>query len=126
MTHNPKHLVGIKKPPLRFIPPQALLHLGQAMQDGGIKYGPFNWRKDPIQITTYYDAALRHWMAFIDGEDFDPDSGHHHMAHAMACAAIVIDAIENDVVIDDRPFPGNTPDLIKRLHKDKKIEKPSG
>lgn len=106
---NPKTAVGMAKPALHAIPPVALLHLGAAMMDGKAKYGLTNWREHRITMGVYYDAMLRHLLAWWDGEDGAPDSGHHHLAHVMACAAIVLDAESMGRVNDDRPeVPGLT------------------
>lgn len=41
-----------------------------------------DWRTTtPIQ---HYDAALRHIIAVVDGDDFDAESGLPHLAHAIA------------------------------------------
>ena len=44
------------------------------MDDGGDKYGPFNWQDTPIQASVYYDAMMRHLMAWYTGENVDPGS----------------------------------------------------
>jgi hypothetical protein len=51
----------------------------------------------------YYDAAMRHLMAYFDGQDLDPESGLPHLAHVMACASILIDAKKNETLNDNRP-----------------------
>lgn len=115
---NPKTVFGVAKPGVHCIPPSALLHLGQAMANGEAKYGLMNWREDRVSASTYYDAAVaRHFPAWWDGEDYAGDSGVHHLAHVMACCAILIDAIETGMLNDDRPIKGNLPELIARLTK---------
>lgn len=115
---NPKTVFGVAKPGVHAIPPSALLYLGQAMEDGRKKYGLMNWRTDRVSASTYYNAmAARHLPAFWDGEDVAADSKIHHLAHVMACCAILIDAIETGQLNDDRPVKGNLPDLIVRLTK---------
>lgn len=114
---NPKSVFGLAKPGIRFIPPSALIFLGQAMADGGRKYGLMNWREKKVSSSVYYDAGMRHRMRFWDGEDYDPDSGIHHLAHSMACDAIVLDALVTGNLNDDRPFPGTVSDLIQQLTK---------
>lgn len=109
---NPKTAAGRAKPPLRAIPPAALLHLGKAMADGEIKYGLFNWREHAVSGSVYYDAAMRHLLAWWDGEDVAPDSGVHHLAHVMACCAIVLDAAASGKLNDDRGLPGGFPQLV--------------
>lgn len=115
---NPKTVHGAAKPGLHAIPVSALLHLGQAMEDGRRKYGLANWRQDRVSASTYYNAALRHLMAWWDGQDEAPDSGLHHLAHAMACMAIVLDADEIGKLNDDRPMVGNFPEIVKRMTKE--------
>ena len=115
--NNPKTLFGLAKPGIRFIPPSALIYLGQAMAEGARKYGPMNWREKKVSTSVYYDAGMRHRMRFWDGEDFDPESGFHHLAHSMACDAIILDALTVGNLNDDRPFPGNVSELIQTLTK---------
>lgn len=114
---NPKTVHGAAKPGLHAIPASALLHLGQAMEDGRRKYGLANWRQDRVSASTYYNAALRHLMAWWDGQDTAADSGLHHLAHAMACCAILLDADELGKLNDDRPMAGNFPEIVARLTK---------
>lgn len=113
--NNPKTVQGLKKPTLVPIPPAALIHLGRAMQNGAVKYGRMNWRTNSVAATIYYDAVLRHMLAWLDGEDIAEDSGVHHLAHAMAGIAIVLDALETGNLIDDRPTKGAVPRMIKEL-----------
>lgn len=116
---NPKTAVGITKPAMSAIPPTALVHLAHAMADGVRKYGRMNWREKKVSSTVYYDAAMRHMMAWYDGEDHAQDSGAHHLAHAMACLMILLDAREAGMLNDDRPGGGTTAELIARLTKSK-------
>jgi hypothetical protein len=99
---NPKTAEGRRKAPLRAVPPIALLHLGAAMDDGERKYGRFNWREQPVTASVYYDAIMRHILAWWDGEERAPDSGTHHLAHVMACCAILLDAASLGKLNDDR------------------------
>lgn len=112
---NPKDIIGSTKPSLALIPP-ALSVLLAAVQDyGDKKYGQFNWRKQPVSRMTYYNAALRHITAVIDGEDLDADSGLPHEAHAAASLGIILDAWATGNLIDDRPPAGAAGDLIRAL-----------
>lgn len=104
--NNPKTLIGASKVPLHLVPPSATHYLALALNDGAKKYGPYNWRNAPISVSTYKAAAQRHWDAFWDGEDNASDSGVHHLAHAMACGALLLDALSVGCLIDDRPTRG--------------------
>jgi hypothetical protein len=103
---NPKTEYGLAKPSLRYVPPVALFEVGRVMEVGAAKYGPMNWRKDPVSYSTYYDATLRHLMAAWDGQFADPDTGINHLAHAAANLLILIDANEQAALLDDRPAKG--------------------
>ena len=108
---NPKTAVGAARLPLDLVPPIAMQHLAAAFKDGGAKYGPFNWREQQVSSTVYYAAAMRHLFAWFDGEDFADDSGVHHLAHAMACMAIVLDAESVGMLNDNRPTAGKAADM---------------
>lgn len=101
---NPKDRVGASKVDLTLIPPTAQIHCALALMDGATKYGPYNWRVEPIQARTYVAAIMRHCQAFLDGELSAPDSGILHMGHIMASAAILLDAEMQGTLIDDRPM----------------------
>lgn len=119
---TPKDYMGANKLPVfSVVPPTAVAHLAAVMRhgawesmtrDGTRGYGPYNWRKDGIRTSVYVDAAMRHVMAYWDGEEMDRDSGLPHLAHAMATLAILLDAQDHGRVQDDRPPPGATPEII--------------
>lgn len=102
MTDNPKDLIGDTKPSLRAVPMIAVYEMGKAMLDGMRKYGLFNWRENAVRSDVYIDAAQRHINAWNDGENVASDSGVHHLAHAMACMAIIIDAEHAGKLMDTR------------------------
>lgn len=110
---NPKTRFGMAKPPLGLIPGPAMVHMAEAFRDGAEKYGPANWRVDPVSSSTYVNAALRHLLSWWDGEEEAQDSGVHHLGHAAACLAIIMDAQAQGTLHDDRPTPGVTAALIK-------------
>lgn len=115
MTENPKEKFGQTKPQLHLVPPAFLVYTATAFRDGARKYGPYNWRENAVIATTYVSAAQRHLASWFDGEELAEDSGVHHLAHAAACLAILIDCIETGNLKDDRPAAGNAAALIKRL-----------
>ena len=104
--NNPKTRLGALKVPLHLVPPSASHYLALALADGAKKYGPYNWRGEPISVSTYYGAMKRHVDAFWDGQDEASDSNVHHLAHAMACCALMLDAMECGKLVDDRPTEG--------------------
>lgn len=113
--NNPKSRFGVKKPPMHLVPPSSKIYLSQGFKDGADKYGPYNWRENSVAASVYVGAAQRHLDQWWDGEELAEDSGVHHLAHAMACLAILIDGKETGNLIDDRPLPGAASELIKKL-----------
>lgn len=110
---NPKQAFGDLKVPLQLVPNIATAYMAMGLKEGARKYGPFNWRETNVEAMTYVGAALRHIAAFVDGEDTDPDSGNPHLAHAMASLAILVDALESDKLIDNRPPEGPVAAFMK-------------
>lgn len=126
---NPKDIIGSNKIPLHLWPETATVLGSLALLDGALKYGRSNWRAVGIRASIYYDAARRHLNAWFEGEDVDQDSGLPHLAHALACIAIIVDAQNAGKITDDRNLPGNYIGQVlglthhvarlKELHKDK-------
>jgi hypothetical protein len=112
---NPKDRVGVTKPQLHLVPPAAMIHAAEAMRDGAAKYGPFNWRTKAVRSTVYVSAALRHLLAYLDGEDVSADAKVKHLGHVIACCGIVLDAEAVGNLIDDRPTPGTAARLMDDL-----------
>lgn len=123
---NPKSLVGATKVPLHLVPPSAKHYLALALENGAKKYGPYNWRDADISISTYKAALERHMDAFWDGEDFAEDSGVHHVAHAMACCALILDALSIGKLKDDRPTKGASARLQKEYSQTSSHHKTTG
>ena len=99
---NPKSALGIKKVPLHLVSPISILHEAMAMAEGGMKYGPYNYRIDKVAATVYCAAAMRHIFDWMCGEEMASDSGIHHLGHAKACCGILVDAQATGSLIDDR------------------------
>ena len=105
--NNPKTQFGLKKTPMHLVPPAAIRGLAEAFANGAEKYGPFNWREKQISSTVYYAACLRHltdWYDRIDKDDLAPDSQVHHIKHAIACLAMILDTMDTPMLNDNRPI----------------------
>jgi hypothetical protein len=109
---NPKDRVGLTKPPLDLIPPVALIHCARALGNGAVKYGPYNWRDEKVSARIYVAACMRHLGSWLDGEENASDSGVHHLGHALACLAILLDAQSLEQLSDDRPKPGKASQVL--------------
>lgn len=114
---NPKLSVGSKKVSFAATPSSAIVFLAEAMNDGAKKYGIKNWRKSKVIMSIYIDAIERHLLELKDGIDIASDSKLTHLAHIMANCAIILDAKELGVLIDDRPAPGNVDEIIMEINE---------
>lgn len=72
------------KPMFSQLPPGTLLDVVTVLTDGAHRYGGDNWKRVENAHTRYFDAALRHLLAWWEGESIDPSSGRPHLAHAAA------------------------------------------
>lgn len=123
---NPKDLIGVTKVSITKLPATAMIHGAFAMMNGAEKYGPYNWRKNKVIASIYIDALLRHAMDWFEGEEEAEDSGAHHLGHALACCAILLDAQETGNLVDDRPIErakGTATALLDRLNAKIKARK---
>lgn len=126
---NPKEAIGSNKIPLHLWPETASVLGALGLLDGTLKYGRSNFRAAGVKASVYYDAARRHLSRWFEGQDNDPDSGLPHLAHVLACIAIIVDAQAAGSLTDDRMYPGGFQHLIddmtchvsrlKELYKDK-------
>jgi hypothetical protein len=93
------------KPSLALLDRHALEEIARVMDYGATKYKRYNWRGG-IHIMRLMNAALRHLFAFIDGEDFDPESGLSHLAHAQCCIMFAQRMMKDRPDLDDRYLEG--------------------
>ena len=89
------------KAPLGLLDRYALEQTSLVMGFGAAKYGRDNWRGG-IAYSRLINAALRHLMAFNDGEDIDPESGLPHTAHLACCVMFLQNMEHTRKDLDDR------------------------
>jgi hypothetical protein len=112
---NPKDILGSNKIPLHLWPETATVLGSLALLDGALKYGRSNFRVIGVRASIYVDAARRHLAKWFEGQDDDPDSGLPHLAHALACLAILVDAEEAGNINDDRNVKGGLIGLMEDM-----------
>lgn len=77
------------------VPPKLTLAVSAVRMYGTQKYkDPNNWKK--VEVERYRDALYRHWLAYLEGEECDRESGLPHMWHIACNAAFLIDLEWND------------------------------
>ena len=72
------------KLPIYLVEPVLIDEVAKVLKVGAEKYGEENWKEGGISQQRYYSAAMRHMLAYRDGEFCDPESGLMHLSHA-AC-----------------------------------------
>lgn len=99
---NPKDIVGTKKAPMSTVSAPVMAEIGVAMLEGALKYGRHNYRAVGVRASVYYDATMRHLMAWWEGEDIDPLSGMSHVTKAITSLFVLRDAMIQGMWDDDR------------------------
>lgn len=105
---NPKDSVGTKKVPMSVVSGPVLMEVGLGMLEGALKYGRHNYRDAGVRASVYYDATMRHLMAWYEGEDIDPASKMSHITKAITSLVVLRDSMIRENWVDDRP--PRTPD----------------
>ena len=103
------------KAELALIPPEALVAIGEVFTYGAKKYSPDNWRNG-MSWRRMASAALRHYMAWLRGEQNDAESGLPHLAHLGCCIMMLLTWDQNRQVWgqhDDRWKPPSGSDELE-------------
>lgn len=86
---------------LSLIPYVALREEAKAFMVGAKKYGRLNYLKGH-KNSQLVAAAMRHLLAWNEGEEIDPTDGQHHLGSVRACVGMILRQIEVGTFIDDR------------------------
>lgn len=85
------------KPEYALLPPFALEETVRVLTAGAQKYERENWRFVDDAKYRYFNALQRHVWAWKRGEVNDPETGLHHLAHAMCCLMFLMEPeLENN------------------------------
>lgn len=112
---NPKDLIGSNKLPMDLVPGTTIAYLALGHTEGHLKYGLVNWREAGVKMSIYLGALGRHIEKLKGGEWEDPVTQVPHLANALACLSIIVDAYECGKLIDDRPKAAPIAALIDRF-----------
>lgn len=107
---NPKDAIAVNKMPSHLVSPIVKAYQAIASFLGNVKYGAWNYRVAGARASVYRAALDRHMDAWWEGEELDATDGTPHLANALACIGILIDAKHAGKLIDDRP-PSLGPEL---------------
>lgn len=92
---------GSKLARFSLIPAYAQVEEAKVYGMGAEKYAAYNWRKG-YPWSWSFDALQRHLVSFWNGEDFDPESGLAHVAHARWHTGVLLEFMHYGLGTDDR------------------------
>jgi hypothetical protein len=90
------------KPPLAWLPWDALTEVSRVQAYGHRKYKNFNNFRAGLPVSRNLSCAVRHIAAYMEGETLDPESGCNHLAHGAVRLLFVLQNIADGTAIDDR------------------------
>lgn len=90
------------KPRYDLVPPFAYSELAKVLTRGAEKYAERNW-ENGLGWMGVVASAQRHIQAFVEGKDFDDESGMLHLSHALTNIAFLIEFYKIYPQGDDRP-----------------------
>ena len=112
---NPKDGAATSRLDMTLVPQSSIAYAALAFTEGALKYGAVNWRVAGVRASVYVAACLRHLFKWYNGEEVDPKTGVPHLANALACLAVLVDAYEIGKLHADRPPRQNLGDLLTRF-----------
>lgn len=89
-TNEPGRKDDSGKPRWSLMPFKELSEMLLVLEYGASKYGANDWTNVAGFRDRYFNAAMRHFMAWWSGERNDPESGHGHLAHAACCLVFLM------------------------------------
>ena len=89
-----------QKPRFSLLPMKPLMAVVEVLELGARKYAPDNWKKVENAQERYFDALMRHMIAWKMGEKHDPETGLNHLAHA-ACSILFMLWFDQQEASDD-------------------------
>lgn len=112
---NPKDVIGSNKLPLDLVPGTTKAYLALGHLEGHLKYGLCNWRESGVRMSIYLAALERHIEKLKGGEWADSKTKVPHLASALTCLSIIVDAHESGNLVDDRPKSAPIADMVDRM-----------
>lgn len=117
-----RHNAG--KTEYHLVPREAVDAIAEVLNYGASKYAERNWEKGgPLKVP--YNSFERHKLAWLSGEDNDPESGLPHLSHMLANLAFLVTYTRRGIGEEFRPKreASRVPAKIANAHAPQ-VEKP--
>lgn len=73
------------------LPIKAVEDIVDVLEYGAAKYAVDNWRHLDNARDRYLNAAIRHIVQVMKGENYDKESLKHHLAHAVCSLLFILE-----------------------------------
>lgn len=97
---------GRKRARFDLLPADALRQVAEHYGIGAEKYEDRNWERG-YEWSLSFGAMMRHAWAWWAGEDYDPETGSHHLAAVVFHALAGLTFMDTHPELDDRPLRGD-------------------
>lgn len=104
---------GVKPERYDLLPKEGMDATARVYAFGATKYADHNWRRG-YEWSKSIAAAMRHMMAFADGETHDPESGEPHPAHAVFHMFALLTWLAEQGEGPENPMDDRWPALMER------------
>ena len=72
------------------VPPHVIKAIADVLTYGADKYAPNSWQTVSNGETRYTAAMMRHFEAYREGEELDPETGKSHLSHCLCNLAFLL------------------------------------
>ena len=101
------------KPQWGLLPWEEVEDIVKVLTLGSLKYSRDNWMRVPDLENRYFDALMRHLIAYRKGEQLDPESQLSHLSHAACCLLFIQWGEKQRKAKDNLPPKKEEPDTPK-------------
>jgi hypothetical protein len=112
MDNNKGERFNNGKPKWSLVPQSALIPMVRVLEFGAEKYAAHNWMKG-LSVNEICESMKRHLDAFMEGENYDQESGLSHIGHIQCNSLFLSWMMEHRPDMDDRHVP-LIPDELKK------------
>jgi hypothetical protein len=76
--------------------------IARVKEFGAVKYAEDNWRQGGKPDSEYWDSFFRHMDYYFSGEEYDQDSGCHHIGHMVWNLSVLMELNHSTLPVIDK------------------------